>query len=278
MIHTTVADNLVQLVPAMKLDCSPGMHANGLDLPAIGINLDGRPDKWRMLSSRMASIGLDKLIRAPAIHGKSLPDDLVAELLGYPTAEIEAAPDDHLRLTRPAIGCFLSHLSVWKWVVANNIDRAIVFEDDAMPAHAFDPHRFFKTITSLTPDKSLVFLGRSVMHGMAEIPERPSLARLYYFNGTFAYLITREACRHLLRALLPMHAHIDHQMSRLFVEQRDSFPVWHAEPSFFEPDWSLGSDCFVALSDESAADRELNALLNATRATLLAEGRALAAR
>lgn len=277
LLHSEIIDDLVERVPVMRIEQGRcGAHANGLDLPAIGINLDRRPDRWSTLARRMSSIGFDKLMRASAIEGAHLPDRLVAGLIGYSNVALDRAPGDHLRLTRPAIGCFLSHLAIWRWMLDNDIERAIVFEDDAKPSPQFDPCRFADAVGGLGADKTLVFLGKIVMHGLAERPLGCGLARLFYFNGTFAYLITRDACRRLLPRLLPMRAHIDHQMSRLFLEQRDEFAAWHMEPSFFEPDWSLGSDCFAPLVDESAADVALRRDLEAARRLLQAEGWRLA--
>jgi glycosyl transferase family 25 len=275
MFHSAVIDRLLDLVPVADLGAKTAcVHANGLDIPAIGINLDSRPDKWRILKERMSAIGFDRLMRARAVEGAKLPDDLIEKLLGRPASEIETAPEDHLRLTRPAIGCFLSHLSIWRWMQANGIERAIVFEDDARPSPHFDMRSLRETVAGAS-DRKLVFLGALVMHGMAEQPSADGLARLYYFNGTFAYLVTRDACSMLLRQMLPLHSHIDHQMSRLFVEQRDVFPVWHSDPGLFEPDWALGSDICLPMANESAADRHLRELLESRRQLLLSEGRLL---
>ena len=122
----------------------------------------------------------------------------------------------------------------------------------------------------------LVLLGCSIMAGLADRPRSGAeLARIYYFNGTHAYLITPAACQVLLRLLLPLHAHLDHQISSVLTQQRHTFPAYYAAPTFFDPDWGLGSDLYVPLSDESAADRELAAIFAARRQTLLAEGRPL---
>jgi hypothetical protein len=100
---------------------------------------------------------------------------------------------------------------------------------------------------------------------------------MYYFNGTFAYLITPAACRTLIPHLLPMNGHIDHQISKVLVERRRDFAAYYTEPQFFDPDWSLGSDCYIPLIDEPDADRELGKLLAANRQLLLDEDRPLLA-
>ncbi|MET0568264.1 MAG: glycosyltransferase family 25 protein [Hyphomicrobiaceae bacterium] len=190
-----VLEGVLPHVPRMDLpfdgDCA---RANGLDLPVVVINLPHRTDRWQTLSRRMSAAGLTKVIRAPAVGG-GLPDNQIAALLRSPVNGIDAAPRSHLTLTRPAIGCFLSHLAIWRWVLDMNLPRILVFEDDAAPAAHYCPVRFRSVVGSITEDTGLVFLGRMIMGGLADRPNGSDLARIYYFNGTFAYLITPAACR-----------------------------------------------------------------------------------
>ena len=278
MMHGAALDGMLQHVPRMDLafdgDCA---QALGLDLPVVVINLPHRTDRWETLSRRMAAAGLTKLIKAPAVEGARLPDSQVAALLATPANRIDEAPRSHLTLTRPAIGCFLSHLAVWRWALGANVPRLLVLEDDAAPAAHYCPARFRNVVTSLPDEAGLVFPGRLIMGGLADTPKGPDLARMYYFNGTFAYLITPGACRHLLRNLVALRAHIDHQISALLIEQRHVFAAHYTEPCFFEPDWSLRSDCYVPLADDADADHELGQLIAVSRRVLLDEGRPLLA-
>jgi hypothetical protein len=269
---------VLQHVPQVDLvfdgDCA---QAAGLNLPIAVINLAHRTDRWQAVSSRMAAIGLSKLIKVPAIEGARLLLDQISELLGQPASLIEEAPRSHYTLTRPAVGCFLSHLAIWQWMINNKLPRVLVFEDDATPAAQFDRVRFRAVIASIPQDVGMVLLGRIIMNGMADRPDGTYLARMYYFNGTFAYLITPAACRTLIPHLLPMNGHIDHQISRVLVEHRCDFAAYYTDPQFFYPDWSLGSDCYIPLIDEPDADRELGKLLAANRQLLLDEDRPLLA-
>jgi len=267
---------LLRHVPAMDLhfngDCA---QANGLELPVIVINLCHRPDRWQALSRRMHAAGLTKLTRAAAIDGTRLPGSEIAALLQLPACAIDQAPRSHLALTRPAIGCFLSHLAIWRWVLDCNVPRVLVFEDDAVPAAHYRPSHLLSAVAAIPRETGLVFLGRIIMGGLADRSEGSHLARIYYFNGTFAYMITPAACHGLLPHLLPLQSHIDHQVSRVLIEQRRDFSAYYTEPHFFEPDWSLRSDCYVPLCDAPAADLELGQIIEASRRVLLAEGRPL---
>jgi glycosyl transferase family 25 len=276
MLEPEVLDGMLRHVPRMDLefdgDCA---QANGVDLPVVVINLPHRTDRWRAVSRRLSAVGLTKLIKAPAVDGTRLEDDNIAALLGTSANVIDAAPRSHLTLTRPAIGCFLSHLAIWRWMLETNLPRVLVFEDDAAPAAHYDPAHLRSAVTSLSEKCELIFLGCMIMGGLADRPERSKLARLYYFNGTFAYLITPEAYKALLPRLLPLRSHIDHQISSILIDQRHILPAYYTAPPLFEPDWSLRSDCYVPLVDGAGADGELGQIIEAHRQALLKERRPL---
>jgi glycosyl transferase family 25 len=253
-------------------DCT---QATGVELPIAVINLAHRTDRWQAISSRMTAVGLNRLIKVPAIEGARLSPHQISALLHAPAKSIGQAPRSHLTLTPPAIGCFLSHLAIWRWTIANDLPRVLVFEDDATPAADFDAGRFRTAMSSLR-GADLVFVGRIVMNGLADRPTAgATLARLYYFNGTFAYMITPAACRTLIRAIGRPDRHIDHQISKVLIDQRAAFSAYYTVPHFFEPDWSLRSDCYVPIEGETEADRELGQLLDSNRRLLLSEGRPL---
>ena len=263
-------------VPRVDLLCDGDCaQAAGIDIPIAVINLAHRTDRWQAISSRMAAVGLNKLIKVPAVEGARLPPRQLSALLHVPASSIEQAPCSHLALTPPAIGCFLSHLAIWRWAIASDLPRVLVFEDDATPVADFDAGCFRRVMASLSA-ADLVFIGRIVMNGMAERPKGgAALARLYYFNGTFAYVIAPAACRTLIRAIGRPDRHIDHQISKVLIDQRATFSAYYTVPHFFEPDWSLRSDCYVPIEGETHADRELAQLLESNRRLLLSEGRAL---
>lgn len=274
----TLTEEAEELLPRVDLDFDGDCtQALGVDLPIAVINLAHRTDRWEALSRRMGAVGLNKLIKVPAIEGAKLSLEEIAPLLRQPIDIIEAAPRSHFTLTRPAIGCFLSHLAVWQWMIDRGLPRLLIFEDDANPAAGFDPARFRSALATLPDKAGMVFLGCIIMNGMADEPRDGELARLYFFNGTFAYLITPAAARTLTRRLLPMNGHIDHETSQVLVAHRHEFAAHYVTPAFFEPDWSLRSDCYVPLEGEADANDALGVLLHANRKLLVDEGRPLLA-
>lgn len=266
---------MLEAVP--NFEGSGSLHArqaNGLDLPTFAINLDRRPDRWHALTHRFRVVGIDNIVRAPAVDGAKLSRETLSLFLGEGVDSSDAPPECHLSLTRPAVGCFLSHLSIWKRVAGSGLPRVMVMEDDASPTPDFDAASFAAALQS-QPRTGILFPGCAVMSGLAESRQQNGLVRVYYFNGTFAYIVSAQSCAYLLRRLLPMRMHIDHQISHLLFERREEFPGLSMQPAVVQPDWSLGSDCYVALRDETGADRAQRLLLDECRNTLEAEGRRL---
>jgi len=267
---------ILEHVPAIDLPFDGNCHHdNGVNLPVIVINLPRRTDRWETLCRRMNAAGLTKLIKASAVDGACLTKAQIAALLGAQGKTIDDAPHSHLTLTRPAVGCFLSHLAVWRWLIDFDLPRALILEDDAAPTAAYTTERFRTAVASIPDDAGLVFPGQIIMGGLADRSTTSGLARIYYFNGTFAYFITPAMCHILLQQLLPLRSHIDHQISRLLIEHRHAMPAYYTNPQYFAPDWSLRSDCYVPLTNEGPADEELGRIIEMDRELLLKEGRPL---
>src|SRR5262249_2569478 len=220
------ADHLLEHVPGIDLPFDGNYrHANGLDLPVIVINLPRRVDRWETLCRRMNAAGLTRLIKAPAIDGTHLPEAQIVALMGSHGKNVDEAPRSHLSLTRPAVGCFLSHLAIWRRLIDENLPRALILEDDAAPTAMCSAETLQSALAFMPDDAGLVFPGLIIMGGLADRSTVSGLARIYYFNGTFAYFVTPAMCQSLLRHLLPLRSHIDHQISCLLVEQRHAFPA-----------------------------------------------------
>lgn len=266
---------MLAAIPYFDGSSSSGFqHANGLDLPVFAINLKHRTDRWEALTHRFNAVGVDRIMRAPAVEGSKISGDTLSLFLGDAAESVFAQPESHLSLTRPAVGCFLSHLSIWKWVARSGLRHVMVMEDDAHPTSDFNASQFTKALQS-QPEYGILFPGCIVMGGLAETRQQNGLVRVYYFNGTFAYVVSAQTCAYLLRHMLPMRMHVDHQLSHLLFERRDYFSGLLMQPGVIQPDWSLGSDCNVALQNEEEADRAQHRFFDNCRRTLEVEGCAL---
>ncbi|MBF9254863.1 glycosyltransferase family 25 protein [Pontibacter sp. 172403-2] len=120
-------------------------------------------------------------------------------------------------LTKGAIGCALSHLKVYEMIVRQDLDYALVLEDDCLLdnttafiledlAHNLAlnevvllHYRSWKTI-HLAQARSTQLTGKYRLYE----PQKP-----YSLGSAVAYVITREACRNLSGFLLPVRGSSD---------------------------------------------------------------------
>lgn len=93
-------------------------------LPIFVINMDNSRDRMDAMAKRLADLGLT-YERFPAYAGAKIEKEFIER--NYPQLldmfERKEAPG--------AIGCFISHVELSKMLLARNIDRACILEDDA---------------------------------------------------------------------------------------------------------------------------------------------------
>jgi hypothetical protein len=85
--------------------------------------------------------------------------------------------------------------------------------------------------------------------------------------------MSRKGCLHLVRHLLPLRAHIDHQISDALIRHRGSLFAYAATPGLFDHDFPSWSDAYIPLAADNAADRQLDAVLGSARAILRTDSR-----
>jgi glycosyl transferase, family 25 len=236
-------------------------------LQPVIVTLPRRRDRWEKVVRNLASVGIARVRKFAAVDGATLADDALRSLVHRDCA-VSGEPTSHIQLTRPAIGCFLSHLRIWQRFLDSGGDRLVVLEDDALPSQGYSPASVEPILAAMPANADLVLLGCSIMAGLAEKTEHAAFCRVYYFNGTYAYLITRQGCAKLLQQLLPMRAHIDHQISALLLKHRASLFAYAVRPALFEHDFSSWSDAYVPIAGTDAADRQLSALFSSARNAL----------
>ena len=268
----SVLDEALKLIPDIAVDLAGcgriAMH--GLPPPVV-ITLARRPDRWQSAERHLAERGIRDVIKATAVDGKAVPHELLAGLLADPDA-VDRPLSRYLQMTRPAVGCFLSHLAIWKRFLASGEPQVLILEDDALPAKGYSPEQGRAVLARMPANADMLLLGCTIMDGLAEPSGDPAFKRVYYYNGTFGYLLTRRGCEALLPSLLPIQTHIDNQISLELVNRRDALHVYAPEPRLIEHDFTVYSDVYVPVVDETVADKALDAVFKDARHRLLAGG------
>ena len=118
------------------------------------INLDKDADKRKTMEQKISEMGLP-LVRFPAIYGKNVDKSILGDIF---TSRYLSSVNDGI------IGCALSHVSIWKKIVTDNLKDTIineddvVFSDDAMS-------QLQKLYSNLPPDYDIIYIGCSGVCG-----------------------------------------------------------------------------------------------------------------
>jgi len=106
-----------------------------------------------------------------------------------------------------AVGCYLSHASLWEMVVNQNLDHCLIFEDDVV----FEPdfvEKYNKVINYIPSDTDIFFLDISWCEKSEKYNELLDKITGKFF-GMHAYIITNAGAKKLLKHIFPIEVQID---------------------------------------------------------------------
>ena len=162
------------------------------------VNLKRRPERLAHATRELADIGIHDFELIEAVDGNALH-------LSHPEK----------RITPGMIGCYRSHVNIWRDALAKGYESICVWEDDILPAQGFNV--FMKRATAHLPDDwEFIYVGSNEYGGFGSYKRRVN----DYFNvpaaawGTQCYMIRgREALEKLLHQLEKMVMQIDEQLA-----------------------------------------------------------------
>lgn len=183
-------------------------------VPAFCINLERRPDRWREIVAQPGTEALPRLKRFQGVDGKALDirRDTRVPLMTKRNILANMRRTHEELDTMGGVGCALSHIAVWEWIVQNRSPVTLVLEDDAAVPVDFVPR--FNAILDASPmlrdsrTWDVVLFTPDTM-GCVTVPKEPLLASCSAFVGLQAYLITRECAERFLEEAYTLHMHID---------------------------------------------------------------------
>lgn len=177
------------------------------------INLPRRPVKVKNALHQLYSYGLNGKI-VDGIDGDAFTSQEEVARVGARTLPNYVGHKNTLpHLTTGQLGCFMSHFAVWQHMVDNNIEAALILEDD------FDLQENFKARLgqyleeAKDQDWNLMYLGRSpTEEDVRRVSEH--LAVPGYTLWTVAYIFRLEAAKALVEAQVQLRlAPLDHYFS-----------------------------------------------------------------
>lgn len=144
------------------------------------INLPDRLSRWKAFENLDSRIN-----RFEAIDSRENP--YIFKNFGLKLNPVGVNQEVYFSQSKGAVGCYLSHFSLWKKIINENIPYCLIVEDDAQPQDLKD------------------FLGLNLSfhkhYDLIQLNKRTSLNHNIfknYFNGTESYIITRQGAQKLL--------------------------------------------------------------------------------
>ena len=179
-------------------------------LPIYVISLKAFESRRRAMTRRMADIGLEFSF-IDAVRGADIPDAQRKTLVSRQRRRHLGAP-----FSDGALGCLMSHRAAWERMRDENVDAALILEDDAemaptmldvLPRIAALKGRFDLINLHHTSGRPLVDVARlSPTHAL-------SITR-YASIGAIGYVVSREAAARLLTMSIPAIFEVDVLMNR----------------------------------------------------------------
>ena len=215
------------------------------DVKMYYINLDKNQKRNENMKSIIKKYGFSNYERVPAILTKSdeqvnLYKDQISEKAYQTLMENNKnrSRTRHSQLTNGAIGCFLSHMKIYKDIVDKNIPYAIIFEDDV--GFELDNKKFWDCLSNIDfPKDTDIVLLNCIPHE-SKCVGNEKLKKIHFFFGTWFYLITNQGAKKALKNLLPMNEQIDFKLSIL--SYFGKLNIYHYFWDDFNIKYNLGTD------------------------------------
>lgn len=233
-------------------------HSNKSDdkiIKAHVINLEKNKERYERF---MGSYDLKEIPieRFDAIVGKDLDPEkhlsknaynklLLMEKRGYRT--------QHSELSRGAIGCYLSHVELYKKLINDNCEYYLIFEDDAILLP--DSYNTILEILKTAP-KDWDIINLSVGYGYTHYKDFVSYEYIKYkhFYGTLCYIINKKGARKFLEEFesKPMTMQIDSKMSHMI--QNDKLVMYGCKNyCILERSYYIGTDIQVPIQENDSS-------------------------
>ena len=192
------------------------------------INLDRRPDRLERFMNSLDNSDMKdmKVLRMNAVDGSEIDITRVplSETAKGELKQIETTGfrSKHYQLTRGAIGCYLSHVKVWKDVVEKGHKNALIFEDDVtLPENMYE--RMMNSMRGVPDDWDVLLFG---FH-CKDCKNMKNYRKVDRFILLHCYAISYSGIVKMLKtnSLFPITQQIDSYMSELSPEILNIYTV-----------------------------------------------------
>lgn len=179
------------------------------------INLDRNRERYEKFLEKYNQYMKNTTIqRIAATDGSKLSYELLEQTVapevfeGIKNIDKTGKRQNDIQLTKGMIGCYISHLFLYKTALEKKHNIVLVFEDDAFVDR--DLMKFLQELKEYPSDWDILLLG--YVRIFKENLHSDSWTRVYDFWGTQGYLINKKGMEKMLKKSYPIKNQIDHMM------------------------------------------------------------------
>jgi glycosyl transferase family 25 len=165
--------------------------------------------------------GIKNIKKFNAINGKDL--SMTLEQIGYkhPFVNVSLSGQysiyngrkEHKELTsKGAIGCYLSHVLLWKKLVESENEYMLIFEDDIVPLYINSNEKINELLNESNCDFDILLLGCNC-RDKNKIEVSKNINKCIFFFELHSYIISKKAAKELLKYIYPIDMQIDSYIS-----------------------------------------------------------------
>lgn len=164
------------------------------------------------------------------------------------TSEVLNNRKYHYELTRGAVGCYLSHLNIWKKIAESDKKYGLIFEDDVKIANDFFS-RMIIGLKKVPSDWDIYTCG--IMCLKCDI--KPEFIKVNRFWGLHGYIIKKESAVLLYNELNKLiNKQIDADLSLLIKYKK--IKIYSINPIIVVQDGNFGSDIQIPVDKNNIFD------------------------
>ena len=187
------------------------MKNNSIEkIPTIIINLNKHSQRKKSMIEKLKGTLLKNYVFFDAIDGET-------ELHKHNFTVIPnwIDPIDKKKLSVGYIGCTLSHYYVWMYIFNNNIERALVLEDDTIFYKEFD--KTLIKLLNMNEEYDMLYLNRiplNTLHNLGEEQEiNKNIVLAKYSYNMSSYILTLNGAKtllngHCLEYMMPIDEYV----------------------------------------------------------------------
>jgi GR25 family glycosyltransferase involved in LPS biosynthesis len=187
-------------------------------LPIWVINLADKRDRWKSILKSISQSGLplENVFRFDAINSTTISPGELKNILS-PSAFNQLFSNlvyrtSHSQLTLGAVGCYLSHIELWKKLLNSDQSHFLIFEDDTKLTSDF-LQTANHVLQRIPEDFDFLFLG-SIVSPTSEVLSDSNVIKNKFVSlisvyGAHAYIISKKAVEKLLSLSFPIDKQLD---------------------------------------------------------------------